>query len=287
MAYIVGTEGIDQYRDIGTSGDDVISGKGGYDHVGGSYGDDILFGDGGDDTFYVTAGQGTDTIYGGDGDKDKLELTHASNGVFDVSLGSITGVEKFEITSWKNLTILSDGMTDISDFKEFSSVYNASHGDAYGNYLGIEGGAGADTIIGFNLTNPDAWDNIKGGGGNDAIWGEAGNDTLYGEDGDDKLAGGAGDDTLSGGAGSDEFRFSLGDDSDTDVITDFEDDVDLISFWFSNGAAFEDLAIASANGGADTHVSYTGSYLGEAAELDLTLQGVDSTLIDATDFTFG
>ncbi|WP_370517167.1 MULTISPECIES: Ig-like domain-containing protein [unclassified Salinivibrio] len=78
-------------------------------------------------------------------------------------------------------------------------------------------------------------------GGDDTLEGGEGNDILYGQGGDDTLIGGRGEDTLIGGTGSDKFQWSLedmpssadGDESETDVIIDFDnqgDSQDTLAF---------------------------------------------------------
>ncbi|MBT0958603.1 M10 family metallopeptidase C-terminal domain-containing protein [Alphaproteobacteria bacterium KMM 3653] len=64
----------------------------------------------------------------------------------------------------------------------------------------------------------------------DILYGGAGADGLHGDNGDDTLIGGSGADTLTGGAGADTFVFETMQDSPTagDVITDFDEGIDLI-----------------------------------------------------------
>jgi Ca2+-binding RTX toxin-like protein len=151
--------------------------------------------------------------------------------------------------------------------------------------------------------------NIKGGGGNDGLWGGAGNDTiegqdgddtLNGQDGDDLLIGGLGVDTLNGGAGADTlqgndgndlltgaagndlFVFSLGDDSD--AIADFvagpgtDDAISLVGFGPSYDE-FSEVMAAATQVGADTVIDFGGGDM-------ITLQNVDMTTLDASDFLF-
>lgn len=83
--------------------------------------------------------------------------------------------------------------------------------DIYVAVEGLEGSAFADTLLG------DASANLLIGG--------AGNDRLEGRDGADTLQGNLGDDMLLGGVGADTFVFDAG----HDVISDFQDGVDLIA----------------------------------------------------------
>ena len=70
---------------------------------------------------------------------------------------------------------------------------------------------------------------------------------MNGGDGADTVNGGKGDDTLIGGTGADEFHFKP--DTSSDVIQDFEDDIDTIvltNTGLSNAA--EALGLASQQG---------------------------------------
>lgn len=102
----------------------------------------------------------------------------------------------------------------------------------------IDGTASNDIInggIGLDVIMAGAGDDVvNGGAGSDILLGRTGADTLnggldgdmlFGGDGDDVLFGGTGDDVLHGGAGADTFIFDQG----TDVISDFEQDLDHIT----------------------------------------------------------
>jgi Ca2+-binding RTX toxin-like protein len=173
----------------------------------------------------------------------------------------------------------------------------------------VKTGTGNDQITSVDTTNTgEDW--ISSGGGNDTvlagagpdhIWGDQGNDVLNGEDGDDKifggdgadtLIGGAGNDTLSGGAGADRFVYqglvdgtgllhNLG----QDTINNFQngtDKIDMTSVVVILGvslidfATYSDLAISQS--GADTLIQIYGD--------SIHLTGINSSLIDPTDFIF-
>ena len=92
-------------------------------------------------------------------------------------------------------------------------------------------GTAADDLI--RGRNGD--DTIEGGLGNDVLKGGRGDDLMSGGDGDDSLVGGKGADTLEGGPGTDTLEGGDGADvfavtaaSDTIIIKDFENGVDLI-----------------------------------------------------------
>jgi serralysin len=93
--------------------------------------------------------------------------------------------------------------------------------------------AGADQIFRFDLTLGDFGGRITASGGvatggaeDERLLGSTGADSLSGGGGDDFLNDGAGADTLTGGAGADVFVFHR--DGAMDLITDFQDGVDLI-----------------------------------------------------------
>ncbi len=127
--------------------------------------------------------------------------------------------------------------------------------------LEVFGGGGSDNIL-------------YGGAGNDSLHGGAGNDSLYGDAGNDSLYGGAGNDSLYGGAGSDEFVF--GDGFGSDLVSDFEDDIDLIRVDIG-GVSYSGLAITS--NGSDTEISVSGHGT-------ITLNNFDVANLTEDDFLF-
>lgn len=106
----------------------------------------------------------------------------------------------------------------------------------------IDGGSGDDTISGGSghdvIDGGDGNDTIDGGSGNDTLRGGAGDDTISGGTGDDSIDGGAGDDRISAGTGSDSITTGTGadfveggsfggDKYTSDIITDFDTDLDI------------------------------------------------------------
>lgn len=142
----------------------------------------------------------------------------------------------------------------------------------------INGGAGADSLDGGR-----GRDFLFGGSGNDILDGGKGKDILNGGNGSDELSGGKGADTLIGGKGldvliggdgKDVFVLSLGE--GVDIIEDYVDGKDSLSL--SNGSlSFSDLTIADSAAGAIIRVAGNGRLA--------ILEGVDSSVIDASDFT--
>ncbi|OCR01538.1 hypothetical protein BCD67_18780 [Oscillatoriales cyanobacterium USR001] len=85
----------------------------------------------------------------------------------------------------------------------------------------VDGQGGNDLVRG----DLDA-DTVRGGEGNDSLFGGRGNDLLFGDLGDDFISGDRDTDTLTGGGGKD--TFALISNGGIDIITDFENGVDLI-----------------------------------------------------------
>ncbi|MEM8578720.1 MAG: calcium-binding protein [Pseudomonadota bacterium] len=91
------------------------------------------------------------------------------------------------------------------------------HTDATGSVRNVQGGAGADIIIGADgaeiFDGGSGADSLVGRGGNDLLRGRQGKDTLDGGDGNDRLDGGDSTDLLRGGAGNDQLRGGTGQDT--------------------------------------------------------------------------
>lgn len=154
-----------------------------------------LDGDAGADTLFGASGN--DVIVGGEGN--------------DLLLGGL-GADRLDGGLGRDFASYAEATAAV--VVEMLNV-SANSGEAQGDtYFGIENLGGSrfsDRLIGDSLAN---W--ISGGGGNDRLAGASGNDTLIGADGND---------TLSGGFGVDSFIFSGG----NDLVTDFADDVDVLS----------------------------------------------------------
>ena len=121
---------------------------------------------------------------------------------------------------------------------------------------------------------------LNGTAGDDRIRGNDGNDVLKGGAGNDWLAGERGSDILLGGLGKDVFFFSKGGGGDT--ISDFTNGFDKIQIAADTGiTSFDQLKIA---GGGGKGFVYTTFGLGN--DTQVVLNGVPSTVLDATDFIF-
>lgn len=286
----------------GGDGDDIIYGENGNDTIYGGAGHDQIFGGIHYDIIY--AGTGNDVVNGGNG-KDTIYLENG-NDIFEDN--NQTGTNGRD-------TVYGGAGNDTFNGKGGNDTFYGGDGDdllfgGAGNDTLI-GDAGADTINGGDgddlIVDGFGTGIMDGGAGNDTIdvshtdsgaiidlttgiidWGSStetainfenviaslGDDTIIGTTGANVLHGGTGNDVLTGGAGNDIFSFNAGDGSD--VITDFDDNVDLLDF-SGSGLIFNDLTITN-NGSGNALVTY-GS--GDVIEIENA-----SGLIDQSDFLF-
>jgi serralysin len=141
--------------------------------------------------------------------------------------------------------------------------------------MNIYGGSGNDALTGRIYA-----DFMVGYAGNDTMNGGGGNDQLYGGSGNDVLIGGTGRDVLFGQGGADIFRFSIGDSRSGDVVSDFAQGEDRISFiGVSSRTVTQKI---DANG--DLQINYGGQPGVEGPDY-VTLSGVDHYL-GFNDFMF-
>ena len=154
----------------------------------------------------------------------------------------------------------------------------------------IVAGLGNDVVSGF-----DGNDVIKGANGDDALYGNAGTDKLFGGNGADTLVGGAGVDTLEGGDGIDRFTFTATTDTG-DMITDFNASADLLvfsglltgafSFVGAHGNAFAGGGNSSARFNDTTKLLEIDTDGNAAADMSITLKGVELANLSAADFSW-
>ena len=263
---------------LGGTGNDTLTGGMDDDRIDGGQNFDLISGYGGNDT--LLGDSGLDTIYGGDGD-DSIDAGTSSDFV-----GAGAGND-YVLGQGGNDTIYGfDGNDTLQGNDGTDIVYGGNGDDDLNGGNGLDliyGGAGNDTIGGGTdadtLNGGDGEDLILGWLGDDLIFGNAGHDMLDGQGGNDTLAGGWGNDTLSGGADADVFRMIRA--NGDDVITDFENNTDLIdvsALQTTYGALATGLS--DYNGGALidlTAVGGTGS---------IWVQGVPSSFLNANDFIF-
>ena len=247
LVYIGGTSGNDTLT--GANNELVLFGGEG-DSIYGGDGDDVISGLGGDDD--LDGGWGNDTLNGGDGE----------DGLF----------------GYYGDDILNGGAGD----DNLNGSYDddtLNGGDGEDNLIGgdgddtLDGGAGDDDLFGG-----EGSDTLNGGAGNDDLYSGSGNDILNGGDGDDHLfAEGSGSHTLTGGAGADQFDFTNIDWSPTEIVTDFQNGVDQLSFSGEGGLA-NFIAAATLDGGGFVVLHLNG---GGTVEL----HGMTSLAqLDASDF---
>jgi len=272
---------------VGNSLANQLIARGGDDYLFAEDGADSLAGDDGNDNAF--GGPGADTIHGGNGN-DHLYGQSASGGSDAAD-------------------VLNGG--DGSDYLQGNAGNDSLDGGAGSDRIQggrdddrIVGGDGNDTING-NLGN----DNINAGTGNDFARGGQGNDTIFGGDGNDQLQGDLGVDQLSGGRGADIFSFggnsALFAAAAADVITDFEDGVDMLKLGYTPQAILKGLAgsfsaaptsaqslfdgrvgdgeVAAIKVGSDTFLFYS-SNGGASADSAVRIVGIDNALIAMADF---
>ena len=283
---------------LGEAGDDTISGGAGDDYLFGGDGDDTISGGAGED--YISGGSGDDTLSGGtDADTFAISSDNGTDKITDFStsediilLDALHGIMSFD-----SLTITQDGddaLIDLSDFgggsirlegvnKDDLSANNFQFSiSGTENNDTMQGADNDDYIWGFagddTLSGGGGNDEIKGHSGNDTIFGGAGSDLIYGGEGDDTLDGGEGDDELDGGTGADTFVFAPGHGNDYILgFTNGEDKIDLTAITDITG--FDDLSISKSGNNAVIDLSDHGGG-------KITLQSVDTSVLDAADFTF-
>lgn len=258
-------------RDVvdGRGGNDVINGRGGNDVLRGGLGSDTISGGAGNDLMeggagndLLVAGQGTDIVRGGSG-IDTLRIDSLADLRVDLAVGTAQAFTGGSVTVTGAENLRGGSGNDRLSGTEGTNVIEGRDGNDHmlgrgGNDI-LRGNAGRDTL--------------DGGAGNDRLEGGAGDDRLLGGAGDDRLDGGTGNDILTGGAGADIFVFRLG--SGQDRVTDFQDGIDRIQI--TNGpSSFDALQLETR--GADTVVRFD--------SVEITLTGIDQSLIDANDFIF-
>lgn len=287
---------------VGGSGHDTLQGGDGNDTLRGGEGNDLLLSHGagtdvlngeagndqlqlgqGEDRIRFTAGGGSDSIWGFDGNVDRIEfgagLTKASMSIArDYAAGNV----RFNFASGEKLTLervidnasgaispLAAGAIQFSDAQVYSAsdlraellrqaTTTSSGSDT--RYLldgheSVDAGAGNDTVHGLagddSVGGGEGHDSLNGGMGNDSLSGGVGTDVLVGEDGNDTLVGGDGDDRLSGGWGDDVLNGGVGND---DLISEGGTD----TYVFARGYGQDRIGWDYAQGGSAGTLKITG-----------------------------
>jgi Ca2+-binding RTX toxin-like protein len=164
---------------VGEENDDV---KADVESVIGGGGDDLLVGD------------EPDPSPGTDDGNDRLD----GRGGADVlqGLGGVDRAVYSTRTAGEALVADPDGVAD-DGTPGLDGPSTGTRDDIRPDVEGIEGGAGADRLVGDGGANQ-----LDGGGGDDRLVGTAGADRLLGRAGTDLLDGGIGPDSISGGQGA-------------------------------------------------------------------------------------
>ena len=262
---------------IGGLSDDHLVGTAGANRLEGMLGADRLFGQGGNDRLY--GGDGNDTLFGNDGaDLLNGELNNdnlsGGNGADTLNGGggndTIAGGDSGD-------RVLAGAGHDVVNGGMHSDWVNGNSGNDT-----INGAHGADTLLGA-----DGNDSISGDRGNDWIEGNLGNDFLRGADASDTLNGAGGNDTLEGGRGQDVLTgggqtdlFIFAGNIGQDIVTDFQDNVDVLDFSGQNQMnSFADFTANASQVGTDVVLTLL---FGN----QVTFQGVALGQFDASDFIF-
>lgn len=291
----------------GQTGDDFLYGGADNDLLSGGAGDDELNGDAGNDT--ILAGAGMDNLIGGAGN-DILNGQSGMNMFFggdgNDTLISGTGDDFLDGGAGIDRVLYSNSFEGVTvNFTDDTGIGGTATGDTYLNIESLYGSQFDDSLTGDANDNTigglDGNDVLNGEGGNDRLVGGAGDDQLNGGDGNDILIAQAGADTLNGGAGNDNLiggddadvliggadndfllgqagadEFVFGNSHGADRIVDFEQGVDVITYFDAGLTDFGDLTITQT--GAHVLIS---SAAGTIA--------VNNSLVadfDASDFNF-
>lgn len=213
---IVGFQDRLRFAEVGTLGNDLLTGGEFDDLLEGQFGNDTLNGLGGDDS--LLGGDGDDLLNGG-GFADTLEGGAGNDtlkgGNNDDTLIGGEGADLLE-GGGGNDTYVIDALDTIIERSGFDRVVTGSDftlPDGFEALTLLEtaldgtGNAGDNELIGNAQANT-----LHGLAGNDSLVGGNGNDSLLGGDGNDKLDGGNGRDTMVGGEGDDIYIVNVAND---------------------------------------------------------------------------
>lgn len=205
--------------------DNIIEGNDIGNTLEGDSGNDDIRGNGGDDT--ISGGVDNDTINGGDGN---------DQAVYKGKIGDYKITFDADSNTWTvKDTNGNDGNEGIDSITNIETL------------LFADGEKSTNTTV-----TVDEPMKLIGTVASESLPGGTGNDTLSGAGGDDTLTGNRGADILTGGAGNDRFVFTAGDSGvdagNRDVITDFEQGMDLIDLSsFSELKFIDDLDFSGSN----------------------------------------
>ncbi len=292
----------------GTSNSDTLDGSGGNDTLFGKKGNDTMTGGAGNDVFIFWRGHGDDIItdFGGVGrggnpsattraaadtlkfdgagltaknmllTQNGADLTVSFEGVQNTSVT----LQNFSLEQLDNLLKATGSATDLANIWFNGQNSNFDAFDVVNSELPFNQAVYNKNTVTFlnDLDNNtrgynDSNDIINGQGGNDTLSGLSGDDILRGGAGDDFFNGGQGNDTIAGGTGSD--RFFLATNNGSEIVTDFENGIDLIVM--QTGLKFSQLSISQGSNATFISLASTGARL-------MTLNGISADAIGSEDF---
>ena len=199
---------------VGGSGNDILEGNGAGNLLFGMAGDDIIEGFGGNDS--LSGGTGNDSMAGGDQNDTYIfvDATATENDIVSEEATVAGGIDTLDFSSaTSNITaILSSDLAFASMTNRRVKTNGTGTAVAFEN---VKGGSGND--------------NLSGNSSNNVLTGNGGADVLSGGAGMDTLVGGAGNDILDGGADNDIYQYVTNTQLDSDRIID-SPGVDLLDF---------------------------------------------------------
>jgi Ca2+-binding RTX toxin-like protein len=196
----------------GADTNDMLNGGDGNDRLVGAKGVDVMNGGAGNDTLVWNYGDGSDRM-NGDAGNDGVEVNGSPTLGDTFTLAPEPGGVKFQRTNLVPFTL--DTATERFQVNGLGGADSVSASDGVGalTLLSVDGGAGADTVVGSD--------------GPDLLLGGEGNDVLSGGGGDDRIVGDRGNDTMNGGTGDDTLVWNNGDGTDVVNGDDGRDDVEV------------------------------------------------------------
>jgi Ca2+-binding RTX toxin-like protein len=212
-----------------------------------------------------------------------LSATDVKNIVLDLATDGAVDTTTINGTAGNDAIAIAPNAGAV-DVTGLAAAVKIEHSEAANDLLNVNGLAGNDTISGAVGLAALIKLGIDGGAGNDTINGGDGAETLTGGDGDDVIDGNGGADTGLLGAGNDTFVWDPGDGSDVVEGQDGADDgADTLLF---NGAAAAENFDLSANGNRVRFFRAQGAItmdLNEVEFIDVqALGGADSAVVNDT-----
>ena len=175
-----------------------------------------------------------------------LSATDVKNIVLDLATDAAVDTTAINGTGGNDTIAIAPNAGAV-DVTGLAAAVKIEHSESTNDVLNVNALDGNDTISGSSGIAALIKLGIDGGAGDDTINGGDGAETLLGGDGDDVIDGNRGDDTGLLGAGNDTFIWDPGDGSDVVEGQDGADDgADTLLF---NGAGVAETFDVSANGG--------------------------------------